>query len=249
MKTSIINLLSANEPNFYDTDSFTINGVNMNVTCRMKDPLSKYDLNFALNGRQIIKDENHIITKFRHGENTEETLTIINTTKSRDEGNYTCIAFDQLDKITKSVTKYLEFLDKPGVIFTTNDTDIETHVYKKLVQYVISFKAYPMPSFVILDFNNATVFAINVNMNKNKYDVRFLVYNILFGIKTPHMEDFGKYTFIAICGGKNYTLILNLIVNKKPTVSVQNIFTRSTKPVSLTCTVISYPKAFIFWGT
>lgn len=235
------------KPKFHHTNFNAIDGINVTITCIILDLLNIIKLDFTFEGKKITDDDNHLITGFRYGDDSAKNLTIINVAQTRDEGNYSCIATDQLD-YNESVTNYLNFLDKPGLVFKTNETEIKTRASSKRVRFTINYGAYPSAVFYIFDPDDELIYFNKDNMNIKKYDAEVYQDRIEFNIKRPNLEDFGNYTIVGTCAGKNYTMIAYLIVLTIPKVVVDNIFTLASREIKMNCYATGYPKSDISWG-
>lgn len=222
-----------------------MNGNNLTITCIILDPKAVIELEYAFNGQKVTEDTNHKVVKFRNGKDNCKNLTIINASKNRDEGYYSCIAVDHVHT-NESVSKFLKFFTKPEVVF--NETEIDIMASSKRVTFIIYYRAYPSAFFYIFDSNNTLILVGTTVMNMAKYDIKIYLDRVELAIKRPEIEDHGNYTFVATCAGENYTMTANLIANSKPVVAVVNVITFASREIQMNCYAYGYPKPEISWG-
>lgn len=177
-----------------------------------------YIAEFSHNGEKLENSDYVSISNIEHDVGNRMkgrmNLTIFESNKSRDEGDYKCTVKD-LHGNTNSILATVIFVDDPIVNLVPKNSLIEVQKGKKQSQFLIEYTAYPTASFYLYDTKNTMISSNTDVMNREKYDVIIDKDQLKFKIKYPNINDYGNYTLVASTVGVNFTTSLKLVVSGK----------------------------------
>lgn len=152
-------------------------------------------------------------------------------------------SFSQTETQEFFKTSCIKFKKSSNDIMEVNSGDLEAN-------FSLNYNASADVTIYVFNPYNQLIFKNNTystDMEK-KYHVLVLNETVDLTVKYPNIHDFGKFTIMVICSEKQFNKTLKLIVNEKPKVSIENVYSLVGRPVSVTCRVTGYPKPHITWG-
>lgn len=237
---------------FSDFQFRSIDGLDVTMNCSIiLKSENNYTINFEFKSKVVKENDNIIITEFQQGQRVGKILKITRLKKKRDEGKYSCIVTDQFKK-TNSITRNLQILNPPMVIFEHVNGSIEVNAGDEIVKLSLNFKtpALPIPIFKITNPRTGVIFYNYSISNKTKYDVKIDKSTIDLTVKHINFDDYGNFTFLATYDEQKYFVNdIKLIVNVKPNIYFVDAFVRDESgPMEISCFVQGYPKANMKWS-
>lgn len=264
-----------------DSKFFAMEGGDFQLTCfvEIEEHSSvAYTAAFSHNGISLTTNDYMTVStmSYEPGQRHKShlNLTVHNSIKERDEGEYKCHIIDHFDN-TNSAIAEINFVTEPNVEFTTQTPIVIEVEYKqqdkvprkKQVVFSIDYIAYPSATIYIYNPKNEQISSDMDVMNRNKYDVVIneQMDNLKFKVKYPDINDYGDYQIVATTVGRNFTTSVKLVVSgeledilndfkiikkkiaEKPIVEMENAYVLAGEEVHLTCRVLAHPEADITW--
>lgn len=238
-----------------DTNFVAIEGNNVTLTCStILANSSQMHLEFMFKEEIVKSDDNRKVLEMRENSNkAHRDLLITNAVQSRDQGDYKCIVVDQINETElTSESKTLLFVMNAFETFekAVND-DIIVNSGDRQAKLSINYNATTDAIVYIYKPDNQLIISVDDMFSTNKdkkFTVLILNETVELTVEYPNIHDFGDYTFMVMCAGKQFKKIVRLIVNEKPNVSPENVYSRIGKPVSFKCKATGYPKPHITLG-
>lgn len=175
-----------------------------------------YNAAFFHNDKMLETNDDMTITDLVHEHNdtrkSHKNLTIHNSVRDRDEGDYKCTVIDYHNN-TNSKIETITFVTDPMVEFVLTSSIITLDKGKKQAAFLIDYKAYPPASFNFFNPEGEHVSCNMDVMNRSKYDVVKDPNKIKFVVKYPTLDDFGNYTLMATTAGQSFNTSMRLVVN------------------------------------
>lgn len=202
-----------------DSKFFSMEGNTFQLTCHIEVPgTTPYHAVFIHKGEEMKTNDYAVVSDLEHEKNETRkarlNLTITESIKERDEGDYKCTVMDY-HKNTNSFTATMEFVTDPVVTLRPLNTEVTTEKGRKQAAFTVEYTAFPAASFYIYDPRNEQISCDMDVMNRQKYDVIIKDESVKFVVKRPDLNDFGNYTIVATTVGQNFTKTLRLIVSGK----------------------------------
>lgn len=196
---------------------FATEGNEVFLTCHVTmDHGVPYTAAFFHNDKMLESNDVMTITDLVHEHNdtrkSHKNLTIHNSVRDRDEGDYKCTVIDYHNN-TNSKIETITFVTDPVVEFALTSSVITLDKGKKQAAFLIEYKAFPSASFNFFNPKGEQVSCDMDVMNRNKYDVVIDPNKIKFVVKYPTLDDFGNYTLMATTVGLSFNTSMRLVVN------------------------------------
>lgn len=185
------------------------------MTCTVKkETRGIFTVAFFRNG--IMAKTNYFMKVFKpqHVESNVEhlILRVHQSSESRDSGEYKCTAMDSYNN-TNSAISTMTFVNGPVIELNPMNPVIRLDQGKKLVRFVVEYKAFPNATFFIYNPNNKKISNDEDVIEKTKYFVKIEEESLKFTVKKPTLTDHGTYLLVANTVGKNVTTSLRLVVS------------------------------------
>lgn len=239
-----------------DTNFVAIEGNNVTLTCSaiLKNS-SNMHLEFMFKEEIVESDENRkVLEMIRESSNkVHQDLFITSVVQSRDQGDYKCILVDNTNlTVLTSESKTLMFTKNALATFEKEENDeiVIVNSGDRQAKLSVNYNAKSDTIVYVLTPNNQPIISMDdmySTNNDKKYTVLFLDKTVELIVEYPNILDSGDYTITVICAGIQLNKIVKLIVNEKPTVSIDNVYSHIGNPVSVKCKATGYPAPDITW--
>lgn len=194
-------------------------GNTIQLTCHVNVTSSvTYMAQFERND-EVITNATHdyaIVSPLEHKDgdrdNAHFNLTIAESNKERDEGEYTCRVKDFHGNTNAGLAK-ITFVTVPIVKFNAINEHVKSEKGRKQAAFSVDYEAFPPATFYIYNPQGEQISSDESVMNRQKFDVVITDRSIRLSVKRPDINDFGNYTIVGSTVGQNFSTTLSLTVS------------------------------------
>lgn len=173
------------------------------------------------------------------------SLRVRSVSNVTDKGEYRCIATDH--KESASARRIINVLGTSNGFITIKEPTGSykiTHSANGNVMWALDYAAVP-PALISLFDNHGQEIATE---NSTKYTFTVHPSRIVFEIKQVELKDAGSYRIRAENEVDNKEVKLDLVVEDKPTLYLEDIYVMEGVEAELVCKCAGYPASTITWS-